>query len=654
MYISTVEVENYRAFRQAALRLPQYGLVMVAGANNTGKSSLLSGLDVLAGSPGDTAALRHVGTGGPIRVTGTFSLADDERAAVLAAAPDRDRLLASGAVTRLQFVCEERQGQGPGLVEVRGEWPDATMPPLILTRWDAASGMNQIDAVSALGRAGADVAADSPLQLHNRGGYGGQGQQWLDGFVNQPDMAPIGRLFADWRRSFYHFQALRPGTLRAQALGSADRLEPPGTNLAAVLLYLATDRSRLFEQLRGLIAEIVPDIGRLEVRTSGGQLRVVAESASGDLNLKDLGTGVEQLLMTLTVGLLEAPPLTLIIEEPETNLHPAAQRALLGLLQTWAADRQIIIATHSPVMLDWSPGGDRLWLVTRGNEASCIDPVSEDPLPVLKSLGVRLSDVLSADRILVVEGPSDEEVLAEWFPALLRNPRVAVIHGDGGDSAVHADRLASWLADTDRAGMRSVLYLRDRDELSAPVLDKLTASPTVYVLKRRELENYLLESSALAAVLAPFVPAAASPVNAGSIDSYMAETAERLRGKIIANRVARQVAPGRPMMDHRLRQHLGDIAANAEQIIDAVLERLATPQEIRDRIARSWAEAHEDASSHQGKDLLRIAPGQEILDEVFMHFAGRHYDKRRHGAALAKAIPPPDEIREILEAFLSD
>jgi hypothetical protein len=55
-----------------------------------------------------------------------------------------------------------------------------------------------------------------------------------------------------------------------------------------------------------------------------------------------------------------------------------------------------------------------------------------------------------------------------------------------------------------------------------------------------------------------------------------------------------------------------------------------------------------------GKDLLRIAPGQEILDEVFMHFAGRHYDKRRHGAALAKAIPPPDEIREILEAFLSD
>ena len=69
---------------------------------------------------------------------------------------------------------------------------------------------------------------------------------------------------------------------------------------------------------------------------------MVFESTSGDLNLKDLGTGVEQLLMTLVVGLMEAPPFTLIVEEPETNLHPAGQRALLGHFQRWAEDRQIM------------------------------------------------------------------------------------------------------------------------------------------------------------------------------------------------------------------------------------------------------------------------------------------------------------------------
>jgi predicted ATPase len=108
-------------------------------------------------------------------------------------------------------------------------------------------------------------------------------------------------------------------------------------------------RSRLFEQVRARIAETVPDIGRLGVRTRGEQLRVIFENSTGDLNLKDLGTGVEQLLMTIVVGLTESAPVTLVIEEPETNLHPAAQRALLGLLQGWAADRLIVAATHSAV-----------------------------------------------------------------------------------------------------------------------------------------------------------------------------------------------------------------------------------------------------------------------------------------------------------------
>jgi hypothetical protein len=39
-------VKNFRAFGQALVRLPGQGLVLVAGANNSGKSSLLPGLDV--------------------------------------------------------------------------------------------------------------------------------------------------------------------------------------------------------------------------------------------------------------------------------------------------------------------------------------------------------------------------------------------------------------------------------------------------------------------------------------------------------------------------------------------------------------------------------------------------------------------------------
>jgi energy-coupling factor transporter ATP-binding protein EcfA2 len=476
----------------------------------------------------------------------------------------------------------------------------------------------------------------------------------IDGFLaSRDELRPISELQAVWRSRFYHFGALRPGTERSQSLSSPEKLDPTGTNLAGVLHFLATDHRNQFEQIRSLIAEIVPGIGQLQVRTGGNQMRVVFESSAGDLNLKDLGTGVEQLLMTLVVGVTEAPPFTLLIEEPETNLHPAAQRALLGLLQTWASNRLIVAATHSPVMLDWSPAGDRLWHVSKGEDgASAVEAVRADRLPLLESLGVRLSDVLSADRVLVVEGSSDEDVLSVWFPELVLNPRIAVLHGGGGDNARHADQLATWLAGTDRVGLRQVLYICDRDELSTEVLAKLTESPTVYVLQRRELENYLLEPDAVAATLARAVPEGNEAPSAEDVFSAITDAAEELRQKIIVNRIARQIAPPRMLMDHKLRQELARADAELGQVTSAVLDRLMTADALREQIAASWAIAEADVNSHKGAELLEIAPGEEILDAVFMRYARRHYAKRADGPAIAKAMQPPAEIREVLNGFL--
>ncbi len=349
---------------------------------------------------------------------------------------------------------------------------------------------------------------------------------------------------------------------------------------------------------------------------------MIFENSTGDLNLKDLGTGVEQLLMTIVVGLTESAPVTLVIEEPETNLHPAAQRALLGLLQDWAADRLIVAATHSAVMLDWSPGGDRLWHVTREQGTSRVAQVDADPLPLLNSLGVRLSDVLSADRVLVLEGPSDQDVLAVWLPKVLRNPRVAVLDGEGGDNAQHADRLAAWLAGTDRAGLKRVLDLRDRDELSPQMLERLSKSDAVHVLSRRELENYLLDPGAIAAVIATLMPEGSPPPDAADIACAMGEAARSLARRIVVNRVARQVVRPRLLMS----SDLAVAGADLQQFTAAVLEGLVTPEDLRAQIAVAWAEAEADVEGQDDARLLEIAPGEEILDAVFMRYAGRHYD----------------------------
>jgi hypothetical protein len=153
-------------------------------------------------------------------------------------------------------------------------------------------------------------------------------------------------------------------------------------------------------------------------------------------------------------------------------------------------------------MLDWAPGGEKLWLIAREHGTSDANPVDENRLALLHSLGVHPSDILSAERVIIVEGPSDEDILGVWFPDLLRNPRIAVLQGEGGDNARHASRFAEWLAGTDRLGLGKVLYIRDRDELAPSIVEKLAKSPTVHILARRELENYLLNIEALASAFA--------------------------------------------------------------------------------------------------------------------------------------------------------
>ena len=55
----------------------------------------------------------------------------------------------------------------------------------------------------------------------------------------------------------------------------------------------------------------------------------------------------------LTVALLQPnPPATLLIDEPEIGLHPEAIRILAELIQSASKHTQVIIATHSPLLLD--------------------------------------------------------------------------------------------------------------------------------------------------------------------------------------------------------------------------------------------------------------------------------------------------------------
>jgi hypothetical protein len=65
------------------------------------------------------------------------------------------------------------------------------------------------------------------------------------------------------------------------------------------------------------------------------------------------------------------------IEEPETAIHPGLLHRILSLLESYALDRQIVITTHSPIVVSWCRP-EYLRLVLRESDATRTSALSED------------------------------------------------------------------------------------------------------------------------------------------------------------------------------------------------------------------------------------------------------------------------------------
>ena len=647
MYLRSLELSEFRAFRTATIEFPAAGVVAVAGANNTGKSALLSALDVVRGNYGIADLLtRHAAATSPARIRARFELVADERERLLEKVEDQQRIRRSNPLSWLEWHFVQVQENAMQATELHAAWGGGSTP-LMQVRPQSPDGLT-----ATIGRAARILEGRPEEGLEDQETVASGSIQSIEGaFGNWAlGLVPAAEFLHAWRERYYHFGPLRPGTGRQQGLGDPAPLAPSGLNLPDVLHSLLTNDFERWTRIRQLMEQIVPDVGRLEIRSEGPSVRVTFSDPNVpgfEPNLKDLGTGVEQLLMTIVMGVTQPGPSVVLMEEPETNLHAGAQRALLELLQGWATDRLFVVSTHSPVFLDRAPTAGHLLLVRRDQGVSTITPLTREPSEALAALGVRLSDVLSADRLLLVEGAPDREVLEAWFPNLLLDSRVEIIEAPGGDPARFADLLEGWIQAADRLPGRRVLYLRDRDELSKQLLDKLDASKAVHVLRRRELENYLLDPDAIARV---FV-ARGQAVSPAEVSTAIRQAADAQQGLVTLKRTAWEQASIR-LVDRMLVKKLARDGPDLTRLQAAIAGRLPSDG-LNDRIAERWASVETEITANWAERWQDWAPGEEVLDAVWQRFLGAGYSKRVDGLAIAREMSAtPDELRTVLTRFL--
>lgn len=166
-----------------------------------------------------------------------------------------------------------------------------------------------------------------------------------------PEMVAVREALRGWR--FYdHFRSDSESPARAAQIGTfTPVLHQDGSNLAAALQTILEVRSD--EVLATSVADAFPG-SRLYVDDQNGrfELRLQQHGLLRPLSAAELSDGTLRYLLLTAALLTPRPPELMVLNEPETSLHPDLLPALARLILAAAANTQIIVVSHSAVLIE--------------------------------------------------------------------------------------------------------------------------------------------------------------------------------------------------------------------------------------------------------------------------------------------------------------
>ena len=134
------------------------------------------------------------------------------------------------------------------------------------------------------------------------------------------------------------------------------RLRGDGANLASVLLLLEREDKPRFELICRYIGLAVPVFDRFEIKEEYGKVQLRWKHKDMDKTMAAHMTSDGMLRFFALATLLNLPPemlpSVLLLDEPELALHPAAITLIGAMIDSAAMDRQVIVATQSPLLVD--------------------------------------------------------------------------------------------------------------------------------------------------------------------------------------------------------------------------------------------------------------------------------------------------------------
>jgi predicted ATPase len=166
-----------------------------------------------------------------------------------------------------------------------------------------------------------------------------------------PEMLAVREAVRGWR--FYdNFRTDSESPARVAQIGTfMPMLNHDGSNLAAALQTILEIRSD--EALATTLEDAFPG-SRLYVEVQNGrfELQLQQHGLLRPLSAAELSDGTLRYLLLTAALLTPRPPQLMVLNEPETSLHPNLLPALARLIVAAATHTQIIVVSHASVLID--------------------------------------------------------------------------------------------------------------------------------------------------------------------------------------------------------------------------------------------------------------------------------------------------------------